>query len=76
MDDFFAHENGIMIMTSSSKTDLMDCLESMYPALESEPTVDVIDGAAILHTLDPKKSNKIALGNTFAFIWSRFSFPV
>ena len=56
------------IMYSSNKSDLMDCLESMSPSLESELTVDVItiDGAALLHTLDPKKSNTIAPVNTFA----------
>ena len=76
MDDFFAHENHPWppslasngIMHSSKKSDLMDCLESMSPTVDSEPKVDVIiiDGAALLHNFDPKKSQTNAPVNTFA----------
>jgi len=66
MDDFFMHENHDWppslatnhIMHHTNKSDLMECLESLVPQPESAPNVDVkiIDGAALVHTLDPKKS--------------------
>ena len=75
---FFAHENHPWppvlasngIMHSTNKSDFMDCLETVSPALDSEPTIDVIviDGAALLHTLDPKKSNTIDLEQVKTFI--------
>ena len=59
MDDFFMHENHAWppslatncIMHHTNKSDLMECLESA-------PYVDVkiVGGAALVHTLDPKKS--------------------
>ena len=66
MDAFFEHEhhawplslasNGIMHQTS--KFDFMECLESVVPKSECVPDVDVtiVDGAALVHILDPKKS--------------------
>ena len=66
MDAFFEHEhhawppslasNGIMHQTS--KSDLMECLESVVPKSECVPDVDVkiVDGAPLVHILDPKKS--------------------
>ena len=63
---FFEHENhdwppslasnGIMHQTS--KSDLMECLESVVPKSESVPDVDVkiVDGAVLVHILHPKKS--------------------
>ena len=76
MDDFFAHENHRWppslasngIMHSSHKSDLMDCLESMSPTVDSEPTVEIIiiDGAALLHNFDQKKFQTNAPVTTFA----------
>ena len=73
MDDFFMHENHAWppslatncIMHHINKSDLMECLESLVPQLESAPNVDgkIVDGAALVHTLDPKKS-KVPV-NTF-----------
>ena len=73
MDDFFVHENHAWppslatncIMHHTNKSDLMECLESLVPQLESAPNVDgkIVDGAALVHTLDPKKS-KVPV-NTF-----------
>ena len=66
MDAFFNNENhawppllasnGIMHQTSESN--LMECLESVVPKSESVPDVDVkiVDDAALVHILDPKKS--------------------
>ena len=67
MDAFFEHENNHAwppslasngIMHQTSKSDLMECLESMVPKSESVPYVDVkiVDGAALVHILDPNKS--------------------
>ena len=38
----------------------MEYLESLAPKAESTPNVDVkiVDGAALVHTLDPKKSKE------------------
>ena len=67
MDAFFVHEdhawpqslasNGIIHHTS--KSDLLECLEPLAPQPESIPKVDVriIDGAALVHMLDPHKSS-------------------
>ena len=67
MDDFFMRENHAWppslatncIMHHRNKSDLMECLESLVPQPESAPNVDlkIVDGAALVHTLDPKKSN-------------------
>ena len=45
-------------MRQTSKSDLMECLESVVPKSESVPDVDVeiVDGVALVHILDPKKS--------------------
>ena len=66
MDDFFMHENHAWppslarncIMHHINKSDLMECLESLVPQPESalNSDVKVVDGAALVHTLDPKKS--------------------
>ena len=66
MDAFFDHENRAWppslasndIMHQTSKSDLMECLESVVPKSESVPDVDVeiVDGAALVHILVPKKS--------------------
>ena len=66
MDVFFEHENHAWppslapngIMHQTSKSDLMKCWESVVPKSESVPDVDVkiVDGAALVHTLDPNKS--------------------
>ena len=66
MDDFFMHENHAWpptlatncIMHHTNKSDLMECLESLVPQPESAPNFDVkiVGGAALVHTLDPKKS--------------------
>ena len=68
MDAFFEHENHAWppslasngIMHQTSKSDLMDSLESLAPKPESIPDVDVkiVDGAALVHMLDPKKSQQ------------------
>ena len=68
MDAFFMHENHAWppslasnrIMHQSTKSDLMECLESLAPKPESTPNVDVkiVDGAALVHALDPKKSKE------------------
>ena len=67
MDNFFAHENHPWppslasngIMHSTCKSDLIKCLESLTPFQDIAPFVDakIIDGAALVHSLDPKKSN-------------------
>ena len=68
MDSFFTHENhpwppalasnGIMHCTN--KSDLMSCLETIVSSSESVPKVEakIIDGSAIVHLLDPKKSTQ------------------
>ena len=45
-------------MHQTSKYDLMECLESVVPKSESVPDFDIkiVDGAALVHILDPKKS--------------------
>ena len=50
-------------MHQTSKADLMECWESVVPKSESVPDVDVniVDGAALLHILDPNKSQKYLL---------------
>ena len=67
MENFFAHENHPWppslatngIMHSTCKSDLIECLESLVPFQDIAPTVDakIIDGASLVHSLDPKKSN-------------------
>ena len=45
-------------MNQTSKSDLMECLESLLPQSEYIPKLDVkiVDSAAFVHMLDPKKS--------------------
>ena len=63
MDVFFEHENHAWppsndIMHQTSKSDLMECFECVVLKSESVPDVDVkiVDGAALVHIMDPKKS--------------------
>ena len=51
------HRNGIMHHTS--KSDWLECLEPFVSHPEYIPKVDIriIDGAALVHMLDPHKSN-------------------
>ena len=67
LETFFEHENHPCppslaennSMRQGHKSDLMGCLEALTPRPANTPEVDVkiIDGAALMHTLDPKKSN-------------------
>ena len=68
MDTFFKHENHAwppslasngIIMHQTKKSDLMECLESLAPQSDNilDVDVDIIDGAALVHILDPKKSH-------------------
>ena len=67
MDAFFAHENHAWpqflasngIMHHTSKSDWLECLEPFVSHPEYIPKVDIriIDGAALVHMLDPHKSN-------------------
>ena len=66
MDAFFEHENHAWppslasngIMDQTSKSDLMEYFQYVVPKSEYVPDVDVkiADGAALVHILDPKKS--------------------
>ena len=68
MNDFFAHENYAWppslasngIMHHTCKSDLLECLETLVPETVLVPKVDVriIDGAAIVHMLDPHKASQ------------------
>ena len=67
LDSFFKHENHPWpsslaennSIRQGSKADLMGCLEALAPRPEDTPEVDmkIIDGAALMYTFDPKKSN-------------------
>ena len=67
LESFFEHENQPWppslaennSMRHGNKSDLMGCLEALAPRPTNSPEVDVkiIDGAALMHILDPKKSN-------------------
>ena len=75
MDNFFAHENHPWppslasngIMHSTCKSDLIECLEFVSQFQDTVPAVDakIVDGAALVHTLDHKKSNLREPINTF-----------
>ena len=64
MDSFFKHENHVWppslasndIMRQAKQSDLVECLESLASEPDNIPDVDVviIDGAALVHILDPK----------------------
>ena len=66
MDAFFSHENHAWPpslasnnnMHQTTKSDLMECLESLasQPNDVLEVNVKIVDGAALVHFLDPKKS--------------------
>ena len=67
MDTFFKHENHAWppslasngIMHQTKKSDLIECLGSLAPQPDNiqDVDVDIIDGAALVHILDPKKSH-------------------
>ena len=71
LDTFFEHEchnwppslaEGIDSMRpSTSKADLVPCLEALAPRTEESPKAEVciFDGAALVHLLNPKKCNNI-----------------
>jgi len=66
MDAFFRNENNVWppslasnsIMHQTNKSDLMEYLDSLINLPEDAPNVDIniVDGAALVHILDPKKS--------------------
>ena len=66
LDLFFEHENHPWppaladnnSLRQGNKSDLMRCLEELAPHPIDTPLVNVkiIDGAALVHTLDPKRS--------------------
>ena len=67
MDNLFAYEYHTwppslasnIIMYSTCKSDLIQCLESVAPFQDTVAAIDAImvDGAALVHSLDLKKSN-------------------
>lgn len=75
MENFFAHENHPRplslasngVMHSTCKSDLVECLEVVVPSQDNIPIVDakIVDGAALVHCLDPKKSNSKECISTF-----------
>ena len=66
LDAFFEHENHAWppaladnnTMRRGTKSDLTSCLESLVERLQQSPEVDIkiLDGAALVHVLDPKKA--------------------
>ena len=66
MDAFFKHENHAWppslasnnTINQTSKSDILPCLESLITNTTDVPDVDVrlVDGAALVHSLDPKTS--------------------
>ena len=84
MDVFFEHENHAWppslaennSMCHSSKADLLKCLEPFAPSPPSPPEVDVklFDGAALVHTLEPK--NAVSAVKTFKDYAERVFFPI
>ena len=68
MDNFFAHENhpwppalsSSGKLNTTSKSDLIHCLKSEVPFYDIAPEVDakVVDGAALVHSLDPKNATE------------------
>ncbi len=69
LDTFFKHENHAWppslaendMMRATNKSDLLTCIEPLVPKPTVKPEVDmkIIDGAFLVHTLDPKKSNVV-----------------
>jgi hypothetical protein len=66
LDNFFEHENHAWPpslasnnkMHQTTKSELVSCLETLMQPNHNVPEVDVriVDGAALVHNLDPKKS--------------------
>ena len=66
LDAFFEHENHAWppalaennTMCQGTKSDLTSCLEALVERPQRSPEVDarIIDGAALVHVLDPKKA--------------------
>ena len=66
MDAFLMHENHAWppslasnnTMHQTTKSDLMECIESLSTQPEDIPSIDVIivDGAGLVHILDPRKA--------------------
>ena len=66
LEDFFSHENqpwppalaDCNQMRQTNKSELLAVLEKVAPRLADTPNTDtkIIDGAALVHLLDPKKS--------------------
>ena len=69
LEAFFEHENHAWppslaennMMRLGNKSDLMRCLEGLVQYPQETPRVDtkIIDGAALVHSLDPNKSNVV-----------------
>ena len=69
MDAFFEHENHAWqsslaennSMRHGNKADLLKCLEPLAPHSETLPEVDVkvLDGAALVHKLEPKHATTV-----------------
>ena len=66
LDNFFQHawppslaENNMI--RHNNKSDLLVCLEALAPRPQEIPQIDmrIIDGSALVHTLDPKRSNTL-----------------
>ena len=67
LDAFFEHENHAWppsladnnMMHQGTKSELTSCLEALVERPQQTPEVDVriLDGAALVHVLDPKKAN-------------------
>ena len=86
MDNFCAHEhhpwppslasNGKM--HSTCKSDLIDYLESVVAFQNTVPNVDskIIDGAALVHTLDPKKTNSKDISKHLKTMLIMYSFQL
>ena len=73
MDEFFMHEWPLSLASNSTvihtttKSDLISCVESMVPSETNVLNVDVkiIDGAGVVHRLDPRKAHRPTLVKTF-----------
>jgi hypothetical protein len=69
LEAFFEHENHAWppslaennMMRLGNKSDLMRCLEGLVQYPQETPRVDtkIIDGAALVHSLDPNKANVV-----------------
>ncbi|KAG0716069.1 hypothetical protein GWK47_010495 [Chionoecetes opilio] len=74
LDTFFEHENHPWPpaladnneMRQTAKSDLMTCLEPLAEETgdgDPRPEIKIIDGAALVHTLDPKKTGAKTFGD-------------